>query len=51
MMYTFISRAVSNLETAKKAIISVIRKGNEKYFSTIDNMFLNDDIFDHEAFR
>ena len=51
MMYTFISNAVSSLETAARAIMDVLKKGDRKYLSTIDNMFLHDDIFDHEAFR
>lgn len=51
MMYTNIGNALSYAAAAGKKIVNVIRKGNRKYFSTIDNMFLQDDIFEHETFR
>lgn len=50
-MQTIISSAVSRLETAADAIRNIMRKGSEKYFTAMDNMFLHDDIFEHEAFR
>ena len=51
MMYTGIMNAASHLSAAGKAIMNVIRKGNSRYFKSIDNMFLQADIFSHETFR
>ena len=51
MMYTNIINAASYVSAAGKAIMNIIRKGNSKYFKSIDNMFLQDDIFEHETFR
>ena len=51
MMYTTLNNAVSYAVAAGKKIVNVIRKGNRKYFESIDNMFLQDDIFEHETFR
>ena len=51
MMYTSIVYAVSIMETAGKSIMNAFKKVNGKYLDSIENMFIHDDIFDHDAFR